>query len=102
MRGSSPAARAHGVRQSFHRREGDASGHRYLGSIPGGQFPGGAIQSFRTLSGNDARQVLELVRQVFRRSNTTLTSPDEFIFTEEHEREYFGPRRLLTVVELYD
>jgi len=44
--------------------------------------------SIRALTPEDAQPVLILLENVFRRSQTTLTSHEDFSFTEEQERAY--------------
>jgi RimJ/RimL family protein N-acetyltransferase len=44
--------------------------------------------SIRSLVPGDARDVLDLLGEVFSRCRTTLTSAEEFAFSEEQERDY--------------
>jgi RimJ/RimL family protein N-acetyltransferase len=44
--------------------------------------------SIRPLVASDARDVLDLLGEVFSRCRTTLTSAEEFAFSEEQERDY--------------
>jgi len=44
--------------------------------------------SIRSLVAGDARDVLDLLGEVFSRCRTTLTSAEEFAFSEEQERNY--------------